>query len=51
MSDIIRYIIEFFVGIDSPAGFSDLIGYTSDESSFAKYKMIILPSGIFNGNI
>lgn len=51
MNDIIRYIIQFLVGNESPAGVSDLIGYTSDESSFYKYKIIIFPSGFFDEKI
>lgn len=48
MNDIIRYIIQFLVGTDSATGISDLIGYTSDETSFHNYKVIISPSGFFD---
>ncbi|MDR2920721.1 MAG: polysaccharide deacetylase family protein [Tannerella sp.] len=51
MNDIIRYIIQFLVGTDSATGISDLIGYTSDETSFHNYKVIIYPSDFFDQKI
>lgn len=48
MNDIIRYIIRFLLGDETPAEVADLIGYTSDERAFPNYKVVILPSGFFD---
>ncbi|MDR1115398.1 MAG: polysaccharide deacetylase family protein [Tannerella sp.] len=48
MTDIIRYILRFMVGEHLPDDVSKLVGYTSDQSAFADYKVVIVPSGFFD---
>lgn len=50
-TDIIRYIIHFLIGSDTSERISDLIGYTSDEASFHRYKIVIRPSGFFDEKV
>ncbi|MDR1523651.1 MAG: polysaccharide deacetylase family protein [Tannerella sp.] len=51
MTETIRYILRFMVG-EHPAGDADrFVGYTSDESLFSDYKVVIVPSGFFNSGV
>lgn len=43
MGNIIQYIIEFLLYGNQEA--AKLVGYTSDESDWAKYRIIIVPNG------
>ena len=49
MSDCVKYIIEFLLGIahsgESP---NTYIGYTDNPEEFHKYKLVIIPSGFFD---
>ncbi len=48
MNGLINYIIGFLIGSEKDSGAIDAIGYTSDESAFNQYKIVIIPSGFFN---
>ena len=48
MNDIVRYIIQFLLGDEASAEVVDSIGYTSDNSIFHNYKIVITPSGFFD---
>lgn len=49
--DIINYLIRFLIGEEHEPGLSRYVGYTDDPSRFARYRVVILPSGFFNGEI
>lgn len=51
MNDIVRYIIQFLLGDETPAEMLDTIGYTSDESAFPNYKIVIYPSVFFDEEV
>ena len=51
MKEIIRYILRFMVGEHLAGDVSGLVGYTSDESLFSGYKVIIMPSGFFDEGV
>lgn len=48
MNEIISYIIQFLLGDQIPAEIVSKIGYTNDFEEFKKYKLVILPSKLFN---
>ena len=49
MSNIIQYIIEFLLYGNQDA--AKMVGYTSNESDWDKYRMVIIPNGEFGKNI
>lgn len=51
MEAIIQYLIRFLIGTPNALEVASTIGYTANANDFAKYKLIILPSGFFNSNI
>lgn len=51
MTDIVQYILRFMVGEHLPGDVSRFVGYTSDPASFAKYKVVIIPSGFFDEGV
>lgn len=48
MEDVIRYIVRFMTGEHLSDDVSRFVGYTSEEASFANYKVVIIPSGFFD---
>ncbi len=51
MTDIVRYILRFMVGEHLSDDVSRFVGYTSDAASFAKYKVVIIPSDFFDEKV
>ena len=51
MENTIQYILKFLVGDHISDEIIEKIGYTSDENSFYKYKLIIKPSSFFDQDI
>jgi hypothetical protein len=51
MDEIVRYLIRFLLGEDVPKERSELVGYTADAGSFARYRVVIVPSGFFGKKI
>ena len=61
MEDIIQYILRFFIGehlsygtsriADDASDISSFVGYTSDASTYPKYKVVVVPSGFFSEGI
>lgn len=49
MDETIRYIIEFILGGASYSQYADMVGYTSNQAEFCKYRLVIVPSGFFDG--
>ena len=50
MNETINYIIRFLLGVHRSGAYSSLIGYTSDEYLFNKYKVVIIPSDFFSSS-
>ena len=51
MTEIIRYILRFLIGGQLPNDVYRLVGYTSNISHFADYKVVIIPSDFFNEGV
>jgi hypothetical protein len=51
MNDIITYIIRFLMGEHIPPEILKVIGYTDKPDEYAKYKLVIKPSGFFDDSI
>ncbi|GHV51350.1 polysaccharide deacetylase [Bacteroidia bacterium] len=54
MDEIIDYLIRFLVGeaaFDYGAEAAPKVGYTSDETLFGNYDLVIIPSGFFSGGV
>ena len=51
MAEIIRYIIRFMIDERQKDDFTRFVGYTSDVSLFANYKVVIVPSNFFDDGI
>ena len=51
MTEIIRYILRFLVGGQLPDDVNRLVGYTSDITRFAGYKIVIIPSDFFDEGV
>ena len=51
MNETINYIIRFLLGVDRSGAYSSLIGYTSNEYQFNRYKVVIIPSDFFSSSI
>lgn len=50
MEEVIQYLIRFLIGTPNAVEVSTLIGYTANPKDFAKYKLVIIPSGFFEKN-
>jgi hypothetical protein len=50
MEKLLHYLVGFLIGNEKEPEIINLIGYTSDESIFGQYKIVILPSGFFDRN-
>ncbi len=48
LKESINYIIEFLLHVENPQKYASKIGYTDDSSLFAKYDLVIIPSGFFS---
>jgi hypothetical protein len=48
MTEVIRYLLRFLVGGYFTDDVTRFVGYTSDESLFPDYKVVIVPSGFFD---
>ncbi|MDO9153497.1 MAG: polysaccharide deacetylase family protein [Paludibacter sp.] len=51
MIETIKYIIQFLLGENISPEIGEMIGYTSNQADFHKYKIAIVPSGFFNDEI
>ena len=51
MTDTIQYILRFMVGEQLPDDINRLIGYTSDATCYADYKVVIIPSEFFDEGV
>lgn len=51
MDETLSYIIEFLLGDGNGIEYATLVGYTSEESEFGKYKVVIVPSGFFDKDV
>ncbi|WP_102409407.1 polysaccharide deacetylase family protein [Parabacteroides bouchesdurhonensis] len=51
MSPEVLYIISFLIGGDKAETFGSLVGYTSDQNKFSRYKVVIIPSPFFKDNV
>ncbi|MDR2139292.1 MAG: polysaccharide deacetylase family protein [Tannerella sp.] len=49
MTELIRYLIRFLLGDHVPEEVAARVGYTSDGVLFPQYKVVIIPSGFFDG--
>lgn len=48
MNHTLHYILRFLLGEDLPEEFVETIGYTDDPSRYARYRVVIVPSGFFD---
>jgi len=51
MEDYISYIIKFLIGGDNATKLSSMIGYTSHENVFSRYRIVIIPSNYFDEEV
>ena len=51
MHETLSYIIRFLLGVDSSEHVQKSIAYTSDESEFKHYKLVVYPSTFFNRDV
>ncbi|MDR2765309.1 MAG: polysaccharide deacetylase family protein [Tannerella sp.] len=49
MTELIRYLIRFLLGDHVPEEVAAQAGYTSDEALFTQYRVVMIPSGFFDG--
>lgn len=48
MKELFRYLIRFLLGEDVPEEVVASVGYTADYNQFARYNVVIIPSGFFD---
>ncbi len=46
-----NYIIEFLLNVENPKQYAEKIGYTSDNSLFSNYDLVIIPSNFFSEKV
>jgi hypothetical protein len=49
MTDLIHYLIRFLLGDHVPEDVAAQVGYTSDEALLPQYRVVMIPSGFFEG--
>lgn len=50
MKEVCDYLIRFLLQCPSDSDLPSLVGYTSDESVFSRYKVVIIPSSFFDSD-
>lgn len=50
MNELFRYLIRFLLGEDVPDEVVASVGYTADRNQFARYNVVIIPSGFFDSS-
>lgn len=48
MNNTLHYLIRFLLGDEIPGEIVGKIGYTADRNRFARYQLVIVPSGFFS---
>lgn len=48
MNELIHYLIHFLLGEETPEVVVESVGYTADRERFARYNVVIVPSGFFD---
>lgn len=51
MNHILHYILRFLLGEDLPEDLVETIGYTNDPNRYARYRVVIVPSGFFDSSV
>ena len=52
MNEILPYLIRFLLGDDDAAArYAPMVGYTNQPENFARYALVIIPSGFFNDGV
>jgi hypothetical protein len=49
MTELIHYLIRFLLGDHVPEEVAARVGYTSDGALFSQYRVVMIPSGFFDG--
>ncbi len=50
MADLIQYIVSFLLKLPKQSDIVKSVGYTSNKNEFDAYRVVIIPSGLFDGN-
>ncbi len=50
MTDLIQYIVSFLLRLPKQSDAVKAIGYTADKNQFDAYRIVIIPSGLFDDN-
>lgn len=48
MKPTLHYLIRFLLGEDVPEEIAGAVGYTADPNEYARYRVVIVPSGFFD---